>query len=117
MSLRDKILSADDKPYEDVPCPEWGVIVRIRTVSAKERDAFEESAMVKVGKKRELSLSNFRARVVALCAVEEDGSRIFSDSDAEALGGKSPVAMERLAAVALRLNGWTEADVAELTKN
>lgn len=103
MLTRDAILSADDLKREVVQVPEWGGEIIISTMTGAARDAFEQS-IVGGGKP---DVSNIRARLVAACAVNEQGERIFSDADAELLGRKSAAALQRCAAVAQRLNAMT----------
>jgi hypothetical protein len=64
-----------------------------------------------------MNLKNIRAKLVALTVVDEEGNRIFSDSDASALGKKSAAALDRVFEVAQRLSGLRPEDVEELSKN
>ena len=114
---RDAILQADDLPTEDVEVPEWGGTVRVRGLTGAERDAFEASIVEQRGKKTHFNMVNLRARLVALSVVDEDGKRVFSDSDVKALGHKSAVALQRVFKAAQRLSGLTAEDVEELAKN
>ena len=102
---REAILGADDRPFEDVDVPEWGGSVRIGVMSGTDRDAWDQ-ALVRQEKNRTVSnLANIRARLVAYCAVDEAGQRIFSPGDVEALGQKSSAALQRVFDAARRLNG------------
>jgi len=114
---RDAILAADDREYEVVPCPEWGGEVRLRSLTGAERDAYEQSLVQTRGKSREMNLRNARAKLVALCAVDENGNRLFSDQDVAALGRKNAKPLDRLFDVARRLSGLTEDDVDRLTED
>ena len=114
---RNTILSAQDQRTEDVHVPEWGGTVRVRGLTGAERDRFEESRLVRSGKKSRASLRNFRAALCAVAMVGEDGQRLFSDADVEALGEKSGSALDRVYDVAARLAGLSDADVEELEKN
>ena len=105
---RDQILGAVDLEHVDVDVPEWGGTVRVRMMTGAERDAFEAATVVRHGKKVETNLANIRARLVALCVVDEKGERLFSEADAEALGKKSGSALGRVFEAAQRLNGLTE---------
>lgn len=117
-SLRDQILAISDLPTEEVIVPQWGGMkVWVRGLTAYERDAFEADNITGRGKNRDVNLRGIRARLVALCAVDENGERIFSNDDVEALGGKSSAAVGRLFDVASRLNGISESDVEELAGN
>ena len=109
---REAILAAEDKQYEDIAVPEWGGTVRIVGLTGTERDKLEASVVGKTGKN--LNLTNFRARLVALCVVDDSGSRLFSDMDIAALGRKSAAALERIFSVSQRLSGLSDEDVAEL---
>jgi len=114
---RDAILAADDREYEVVPCPEWGGEVRLRSLTGAERDAYEQSLVQTRGKSREMNLRNARAKLVALCAVDESGNRLFSDQDVAALGRKNAKPLDRLFDVARRLSGLSEDDVDRLTED
>lgn len=114
---RDAILSASDATTEDVDVPEWGGTVRVRGLSGTERDQFESSMLVKRGKHRDVSLVNARAKLVSLAVIDENGERVFSDSDVVALGHKSAAALTRVYEVASRLSGLSDEDVDELEGN
>jgi hypothetical protein len=105
---RDQILTAQDLPTVDVDVPEWGGTVRVRMMTGGERDAFEAGTITRHGKKIEQNLVNIRARLVALCVVDEKGQRLFSEADAAALGQKSAAALNRVFNAAQQLNALTE---------
>lgn len=112
---KDQILQAQDTPYEDVNVPEWGGAVRIGTMTGEGRDRYEQSIFDM--KKKGVTLDNIRAKLIAASAIDESGNLMFSEEDIQALGKKSAKALDRLFAVAQRLNGVTDADVEELAKN
>jgi hypothetical protein len=114
---RDAILQAQDLPRELVDVPEWGGSVYVRALTGAERDAFETSIVEQRGKSTKMNLKNIRAKLVALTVVDEEGNRIFSDSDASALGKKSAAALDKVFEVAQRLSGLRPEDVEELSKN
>ena len=105
---RDQILAAQDLPTVDVEVPEWGGTVRVRMMTGGERDAFEAGTITRHGRKIEQNLVNIRARLVALCVVDEKGQRLFSEADAAALGQKSAAALNRVFNAAQQLNALTE---------
>ena len=114
-SLRDRILAADDMPFEDVELPEWGETVRVRGLSSRERDTFEDEILDDEGV---ADVENIRARLlVRTCLDPETGKRVFTDDDADALGAKSAKPMQRLFSVARRLSALSEDDIEELVKN
>lgn len=111
------ILAASDITTETVKVPEWGGDVLVRGLTGSQRDAYEEGCYVGQGKDRRTSFKNLRARLVALCVVDEQGARVFDDADAAALGDKSAAALDRIFDVAQRLSGLTAKDVEALAGN
>lgn len=112
MSLKEQIFAFDDLPRKQVTA--WGVTFFLRTISGAERDGFE-LAMNPDGKSR--NLGNLRARLVALCAVDENGNRIFDDADIARLGKKSAMILDDLFEQARELNGMTTDAVEKAEKN
>ena len=115
MGLIDRraILDSDDLDRELVRVPEWGGELYIRAMRGYERDAVEASVLQRTGK----DLTNVRARIVCMTAVDSEGKQLFEEGDIEKLGKKSAKVLERLFSVAQRLSGLTGADVEELEKN
>lgn len=114
---KDQILQADDHKTEDVGVPEWGGEVRLRTLSGAERDEFENGIQQQVGNKQIINARNARAKLVAMCAIDEQGQPLFSKADVIKLGSKSSLALQRVYDVACRMNGFTEEDMKDLTEN
>ena len=119
MSLLSKtaILAVQDLQTEDVEVPEWGGAVRVRSFTGRERDAFEASMVRGDGRDRKVDLTNMRARLVGLTVIDETGQRLFTDEEVDLLGAKSGAALDRVFAVAQKLNSLSGADVEELSKN
>jgi len=111
------ILAANDLKSEDIEVPEWGGAVRVRSFTGRERDAFEASMVRGEGRDRKVDLTNMRARLVGLTVIDETGQRIFTDDEVDLLGAKSGAALDRIFAIAQKLNGLSGADVDELSKN
>jgi hypothetical protein len=103
-----KILAAKDvKLSEAIPVPEWGGDVFVRTISGTERDAFEDAYS-------ENRMKQFRVRFLAMTLADESGERLFSDSDMDALGGKSSVVINRLFDIAWKHNALSNESVETL---
>lgn len=109
MSLRDQILSVEDLPRKRLHIPEWGCIVNIRTLTARERDRFE-------GQQSRDPFADVRARLAVACLCDDDGKAIFAEADIPALSAKSSRALDRIFAVSVQLNGISKADLEELKK-
>jgi hypothetical protein len=54
-----------------------------------------------------------RAGLVALCAVDQDGKRLFTAKDVEKLSSKAGTALEKIMAAALRFNRLTSDSIDE----
>ena len=117
MLTKAQILKADDLPTEVVPVPEWSGEVTVRTLAAYEKDEWEESLTETKGRKVKLDMGNLRAKLCALCIIDDKGARIFNDKDIESLGKKSAKVISRIYDVAAKLNGVGEQDAADLIKN
>ena len=124
---RDAILQREDIKTEDVEVPEWGGTVRVRGMTGVQRDAFEASLIQQPetnGQATPQSSRNSsrrtwrtsRAKLTAWCCVDDQGGRLFAESDVQALGGKSAAALARIFDVATRLSGITEEDVDEMAQ-
>lgn len=111
------VLAAVDIESETVEVPEWDCAVQVRGMTAAERDAFEQSTVTMQGKSVKFNLQNARARMVAICCVDAEGRRLFSDEQVAALGTKSGKVLDRLYAVAQRLSGLRKEDLEELAGN
>lgn len=116
MPLLDKsaILGAKDLVSEDVPVPEWGGDVRVRTMTGTERDAFGVAIIDSTGK---FDRVGYRAKLLSRCIVGEDGQPLFTEADIAALGAKSNKAIERVFVVADRLNALGDDKVQDAEKN
>lgn len=114
---KDAIWQAEDTQIVDVAVPEWGGSVRLRGLSGKERDAFEAASVQQIGNDVKVNKQNFRARLIAACAINEDGTPLFDKGDVIHLGQKSAKALDRLFDECLSLNGMKPDDVKDLTEN
>ena len=114
MSLnRDQILAHKTLKCETIEVPEWGGEVKVRELSASEADVFESGlAAARQGQNGSgpdpLIARNFRAKIVALAAVDDEGNRLFTDDDVETLGSMSRSALDRVSSVAMRLSGYSD---------
>ena len=114
---RDAILAAPDIKTEDVDVPEWGGTVRVRGLTAAQRDVFEAESLSGNGKSRDVNFANLRSRLIALAIVGEDDKPLFKPGDVKALGEKAAGPIDRLFDVASRLSGMGQADVEALSGN
>jgi hypothetical protein len=117
-SARNALLSdGRTLPRESVYLEEIGVTVIVQGMTGKQRDEWESSLVKQKRNRREIDTRNVRARLVARCVINEDGSRMFSDDEADQLGDVRVDVLSKLFAVAQRLSGVTDEDVDELGKS
>lgn len=103
MTLRDKILNAQDIKSEEVTVEEWGVKVEVRGLTGQARGQLLNTCMDKFGG---MDLEKMYPELVIACCYDiETGERIFSPADREAINTKSGMALEKVASVAVRLSG------------
>lgn len=112
---RDQILSSTSRSYQVVPVPEWGGEVRLQSLTGKERDKFEASLSKRKNGKEVSDYENARAKLIAACAVDENGNLIFTNRfDIEKLGEAPVSALQKLFNVCQAMNGMSDADLEEL---
>lgn len=108
---RDAILAADDLKAKRVETPEWAGHVFVRPMTAGERDAFDLFITEHRGH------AKIRAYIVALCAVDADGKRLFTEGDVDVLDGKASAPMTRVFMAARKLNKLFVEDIEDAAKN
>lgn len=95
------ILAVDDVRKEKIHVPEWKGDVFLRVLTGTDRDRFEESYA-------DQKMKAFRIRFLLLALCDEDGERLFSDEEADILGKKSSVVINRLFEAGWKLNAFTQ---------
>lgn len=104
MNLRDKILAVQDIPSETITVSEWDVDLLIKGMTAGERVTLMQNAYD--SRTEQVNMSKVYPDVVVACAHDpETGEPVFTDSDKEAILGKSSASIEKIADVGLRLSG------------
>jgi hypothetical protein len=119
---REQIYETAPRTYEYCPVPQWKGQVRLQSLTADERDAFEKMiADVKsrrgrseVRMKKNVSV---RALLCVMSIVNEAGERLFRNTDMEWLGKKHAAAVDTIFERASLLSGLSEADVEELEED
>lgn len=111
---RDEILGADDLKTEDLYVPEWGGTVRVRALSARDREILRESVS---GPDGDVNVGQLRMRLVIMSTVDESGEKVFTLNDYDALQEKNSAAVDRIFAVAQRLCKLRPVDLEEMAGN
>ena len=110
MGLIDQIKSANDLGSEKCTVPEWGVEFFLQSMTAGEREIYEERLYRSKGADGKVSLKGLRARVIIACARDEAGQPVFTDQDAAVLQNKSGAVLDRISNRALKISGLVDAD-------
>jgi hypothetical protein len=114
---REEILNAEDKQYMEVRIPEWRGTVRLRGLSGRERDAYEETLFRQKGNDRRMNLRNARAKLAQRTIVGADGRQVFEEEDVLALGNKSAKALDRVFRLSMDLSGISDEDLERYVGN
>lgn len=103
MSLRDRILAAEDIQTRRVVVPQWEVEVELRTLSALERTRLIKTCTDGEGN---VDLEKmYPMLVIAACFDPETGGKVFDVSDFDQIADKSAAAIEFVARNAMELSG------------
>jgi len=94
MSLREKILTAEDRSPLAVDVPEWGVTVYVRPLSLAQRVAI-------AGAGKDVTDAHF----VVQGLYDADGERVFTPDDVAALQEKHGAVLSRLAKLVIDQSG------------
>lgn len=108
MSLRDQIANADDLSTEEIPVPEWDIVLTMRTPTLAERAAMIRRFFNENGESKTTDLSEmYPALLIATCVDPATGAALFTEADADLLRSKNGNVVERLATAAMRLAGMS----------
>lgn len=115
MSLKDRILKADDLGSEIVDVPEWGEKVKIKGMSGAERATVMRVVLDKDGN---VDQGQLYPLLCQSCLYDpETDEKVFEPEDTEAILSKSGEVLERLCGIASRLSGIGASAVGEAEKN
>lgn len=98
---RRSILAVDDVRKEKFAVPEWKGDVFLRVLTGTDRDRFEDSYA-------DQKMKSFRIRFLLLALCDEAGERLFNDDEADVLGKKSSIVINRLFEAGWKLNAFTQ---------
>jgi hypothetical protein len=119
------ILATKDINYETVEVPEWspdgGVTVpsvMIKSLTSRERDAFESSMLIGTGKAQRVDMQNVRAKFCSLIIVDPvTKERMFGKDEIKLLAEKSGAALDRVYQAGMKMSDFKKEDIEELAGN
>lgn len=101
-----------------VEVPDWGGTVLIRELTGEQRDSYEGSLFNNTaptkGQPRRMNTQNARARLVAMCLIDEEGKRLYNDNEAYLLGQLGSQGVDLLFDECRKLSGITDEDNKEI---
>jgi len=97
-----------------VEVPGWGTI-HVAKFTARDRDRFEE--IVTGGIPGKVNLRNVRAQVVTLLAVNDDGTPMFTEADADDIGKLDSDSVQAVIDAGFKLNGLNTDSLEDAVKN
>lgn len=98
------ILNADDFRYTEVSVPEWGGKVRVKSMSASQRDILSKAI-------KEKGESEAAELALVMCIVDEEGNRVFRREHIAGLKKKSVAPISRVMAAIGELSGGKAEDI------
>jgi len=114
----DAIRAAPDLPAEVVEVPEWGGAVRVGTMRGDERDVLlYELFQIRKTRGDAAYFAEYNPRLLAYTLLKEDGAKLCAPGDWSGFTAKSGAVLDRIAKVAMRLNGLGEGAAEEAAKN
>lgn len=111
---RDQILKAEDRKKVVVSIPEWGGDVLLMEMSAKDRDEIENSINLHSGK---IDYRDLKVRYAAYSIIGEDGEKLFTSEDVDALSQKSGKALDKIFKQVEKLNYFSDEELVKKSKN
>jgi hypothetical protein len=109
-----EILAGQPVREEIVPVAEWGCEVRVRGLSAYDREIFEE---IFGDEEKESSRGTVRAKLVAMTCIDEAGTLLFGEADLPKLQAQPASAIDALFQAARRLSGMDKDAQEKAEKN
>lgn len=120
---REILLTKQAYKYEDIEIEGIGTI-RVRELSGKAMEDYQQSMMVVekdekgVIKRMSQTMDNFRAKLAVATICDENGDPLLSKNDyAKFADSINATSLSKIVEVAQRINGMTEKEKDELTKN
>jgi len=118
IASREALLKLCERRYSTVEIPEREISIRIQSLSEAEKSQYETCLIAKNGRgiMRE-RLQDATRRLIALCVVDEDGKRIFSDSDLSAIANLDSYISSRIYDACQEHCGFNKGDIDDTVKN
>lgn len=114
---KDQILAAQDRQTRELHVPAWGGVVRLRSLTAAEWEAFAQLCRERAAKGPGFDIRGIRARLLVLSIVDTLGNLVFGPEDLGALEGKASAVLELLWNECRQLNALSDEAIEEIRGN
>lgn len=105
MSIREKILNANDRRSEEFTSKAWGCTVKVRSISEAERRSLVAECSDEKGV---IDNAKFAPALIIATFVDPlNDAPVFEKADRDALAAKDAQSIEEAVAVAMRVCGFT----------
>lgn len=116
-ATREQFLAPAKRRFAEVYLPMAEITVRIRSLLESEKEAYESAMLNAKGDIIRSKLVEARRRLISLCLCDENGERILSDADLEAMKELHGADLSILQGECQKLSGFSNSDIEELEKN
>lgn len=113
---RNDVTSNKKISITEVEVPEWDGIVCIKELTIEERLAFDAKYTDSEGKFKNVNDPEMIYELLRKCLVDEDGNKLFEDSDVEIMKQKSGPVMQRLFLKVININYLSQLSIDETKK-
>jgi hypothetical protein len=107
---RQDCLAANDLSLKEYEVKAWDGVVYLKKMTAKDQIDFEEMTQGKDKK-------NILTKLLVMCVSDEQGNKLFTEADIDALNNKSAAAVMEISNAILEANYMTNDDIEDLSKN
>lgn len=90
---REQLLAQARPKIIEVPVPEWGGTIHLRDITAGQRDQYDGYQIDQQGQQK---YTDFRARLLILSICDQDGNRLFTDSEVSTISSLPAHVVDRL---------------------
>lgn len=92
----------------------WGGTVKVQGLTGRQRDLFEQSFLRIHGNVRTITMEHARARLVSMAVIDEQGNRVFTESQIQELSELSALDLDKVFTVAQELSGLGDEQLREM---
>jgi len=112
-----QILDQPTLVIEELEVPEWNGKIRVKMLSAKERDDFEASTVEFKNGQQKPNIANLRARLLQLAVVDENGRRVFTKNDVKVIGDLPAAGVQRVFNKIQEMSAISDSDLDDLAED